>query len=179
MSREIDALDEQIISMLQEDGRRSAAEIARALGVPRATVHRRVDGLVSEGFITIRAYANSRKLGLPVHVLFEICASLDHLMDVSHSLEEAPELCWIGIVSGRCSILAEGYFTSSRRLQTFLAERLAQLPGIQSVEMLHVLSLQKFNFDWTAMRHAGTGPEHDSIWLDFDQSLDPALPPRD
>lgn len=178
MSREIDALDEQIISMLQEDGRRSAAEIARALGVPRATVHRRVDGLVSEGFIAIRAYANSRKLGLPVHVLFEICASLDHLMDVSHSLEEAPELCWIGIVSGRCSILAEGYFTSSRRLQIFLAERLAQLPGIQSVEMLHVLSLQKFNFDWTAMRHAGTGPEHDSIWPDFDQSLDPVLPPR-
>jgi hypothetical protein len=98
---------------------------------------------------------------------------------VSHALEEAPELRWIGVVSGRCSILAEGYFTSNRRLKDFLADRLAQLPGIQSVDTLHVLSLQKFTFDWTTMRHAGTGPEYDSIWPDVDQALDPSLPPQD
>jgi Lrp/AsnC family transcriptional regulator, regulator for asnA, asnC and gidA len=175
MSREIDPLDEQIISMLQQDGRRTAAEIARALNVPRATIHRRIDGLVSEGFMTIRAYANSQKIGLPVHVWFEICVALDHVMDVSRALQEAKELRWIGIVSGRCSILAEGYFTSPRRLQTFLAERLAHLPGIQTVETLHVLSLEKFNFDWTSMRHAGDGPEFDSIWPNAGKSSDSAV----
>ena len=164
MSHEIDSLDEQIITMLQADGRRSAADIARALQVPRATVHRRIDSLVNEGVITIRAYANSQKIGLPIHVWFEIYVPLDSATDVSRALEDFKELRWIGIVSGHCSILAEGYFTSSRHLHTFLTEHLAHLPGVQNVETLHVLNLQKFTFDWTSMRHAGKGSDVDSIW---------------
>jgi Lrp/AsnC family transcriptional regulator for asnA, asnC and gidA len=170
VSREIDGLDENIISMLQADGRRSAADIARELNIPRATVRRRIDSLVNEGFITIRAYANSQKLGLPIHVWIEMQVTLEHLTRVALALSEFKELRWIGIVSGRCNILAEGYFTSSRHLHAFYTQRLADLGGIQQVETMHVLSLEKFTFDWTSMRHAveefnldGSWPVRDAI----------------
>lgn len=164
MPRELDELDERVISMLQVDGRRSAAEIARQLGVPRATVQRRIDNLVSEGFITIRAYANSQAIGLPIHVWLELGVAIQHLQEVARAICEFKELRWVGIVSGRSNILAEGYFSSTRHLHSFFTDRLAELPGIRRVETLHVLNLEKFTFDWTTMRHAGDDFLSASAW---------------
>ncbi len=169
MSHDIDALDENIISMLQVDGRRSAADIGRTLNIPRATIRRRIDSLVSHGFITIRAYANTQKLGLPIHVWIEMQVALEHLTRVARALTEFKELRWIGIVSGRCNILAEGYFTSSRHLHAFNTERLAALNGIQQIETMHVLCLEKFTFDWTSMRHAVEEFDLDVSWPVRDQ----------
>lgn len=154
MTDQIDELDERIITMLEVDGRRSAADIARELGVPRATVHRRIERLVNEGFITIRAFAHSHRIGLPLHVWIELRVALEHVVEVARAVCEFKELRWVGVISGSSNILAEGYFSSSRHLHAFLTERLARLPGIQQVETHHVLSLEKFAFHWTAMRHA-------------------------
>lgn len=87
MARYIDELDEQIIGQLQIDGRRSAAEIARKFGIPRATVRRRIGSLTSEGLITIRAYANSEEIGLPIHVWFVLRVSLDRVVSAARTFQ--------------------------------------------------------------------------------------------
>ncbi len=154
MARDIDEIDEQIIGQLQVDGRRSAAEIARELGLPRATVRRRIESLTSEGLITIRAYAYSHQIGLPIHVWIVLRVSLDRVVAAAQMLSTFKELRWVGVVSGGSNILAEGFFSSSQHAHAFFTQRLASVSGIQQVETLHVLSLEKFAFDWTAMRHA-------------------------
>lgn len=154
MSRDIDELDERIISFLQVDGRRPAAEIARELGIPRATVSRRIESLTNEGVVTIRAYANSHKIGLPIHVWIVLRVSLDQIVPASKALSSLKELRWVGTVSGGSNLLIEGFFSSSQHIHAFFTERLARISGIQQIETLHVLSLEKFTFDWTTMRHA-------------------------
>lgn len=170
MPQEVDTLDEQVISsMLQVDGRRLAADIARELGVPRATVQRRIEALVTDEFITVRAYAIARRIGLPIHVWFELRIALEHLIQVAQTITGFKELHWVGTVSGGSNIVAEGFFSSNRHLHAFFTERLAGLPGIQQIETLHVLSLEKFTFDWIRMRHASEEYRLTSIEGDGEQ----------
>jgi Lrp/AsnC family transcriptional regulator for asnA, asnC and gidA len=154
MARELDELDEKIISMLESDGRRSSSDISRQLGVPRSTIHRRIESLVEDGVIVIRAFANSRTIGLPNHVWFELRVALENIAMVAHEMARFKELRWVGIISGSSNILAEGYFTSNAHLHAFVTQRLAQLTGIQQLDTHHVLSLEKFAFDWSSMLHA-------------------------
>lgn len=168
MPQNIDELDEQIISMLQVDGRRPAADIAREIGVPRATVQRRIDSLTSDGLIVIKAYANAREIGLPVHVWVVLRVSLDCVVSASQMISDFKEIRWVGIVSGGSNILAEAFFSSNEHAHAFFTQRLARVGGIQQVETLHVLSLEKFAFDWTSMRHAsedydGVSVTHDNL----------------
>src|SRR5216683_6388634 len=152
--RELDELDEQIISLLEADGRRSAAEIARVLGSSRGTIHRRIERLVDEQFIAVRAFAISRNIGLPLHLFFTVRVAFEQLTKVAQAVASFTELRWVAVTSGRSNILAEGYFSSNQHLHAFVTRRLGPLPGILEVETLNVLSLEKFAFDWTTIRHA-------------------------
>jgi Lrp/AsnC family transcriptional regulator for asnA, asnC and gidA len=154
VKRQIDELDEQIICLLEADGRRSAAEIARCLGSTRGTIHRRIERLVDEQRITVRAFAISRNIGLPIHLLFTLRVAFEHLTNVAQAISTFKELRWVAVTSGRSNILAEGYFASTRHLHAFVTRRLGPLTGILEVETLNVLSLEKFAFDWTTIRHA-------------------------
>lgn len=165
MPRNIDELDEQIISKLQVDGRRPAADIAREIGVPRATAQRRIESLESDGVIAIKAYANAEGIGLPVHVWIVLRVALDSVVFAAEVMSGFKELRWVGIVSGGSNILAEAFFSSNQHAHAFFTQRLASVVGIQQVETLHVLSLEKFAFDWTSMRHAS----EDYDWLSTSQ----------
>ena len=154
MARELDPLDEKIISMLECDGRRSSSDISRQLGIPRSTIHRRIESLVDDGVIVIRAFADSRTIGLPTHVWFELRVALEEIARVAHEMARFKELRWVGIISGSSNILAEGFFTSTPHLHAFVTHRLAHLSGIQQLDTHHVLSLEKFAFDWSSMLHA-------------------------
>lgn len=150
----MDDIDERIISALEADGRRPAAEIGRELGVPSSTVHRRVESLVEDGLITIRAFAVSGKIGLPLHVMLLLRVELASVDHVARELATFKELRWVASTAGSSNVLAEGFFSSSEHLHAFFSRRLAPLPGVTQVDSLHVLHLEKFGFDWTAMRHA-------------------------
>lgn len=49
--KELDELDQQLISALRADGREPVATLARRLGVTRATVNSRLDRLVESGTV--------------------------------------------------------------------------------------------------------------------------------
>jgi DNA-binding Lrp family transcriptional regulator len=50
-TRALDAVDRRIVDLLVEDGRRSASEIGRLVGLSPAAAKRRIDRLEAEGFI--------------------------------------------------------------------------------------------------------------------------------
>ncbi len=70
---EVDArlteLDRQLVRLLQADGRRSFAGMARDLGVPEKTVRRKVNQLLDDNVIQITAVADPALLGFPVMAL--------------------------------------------------------------------------------------------------------------
>lgn len=57
----MDELDQEIIRLLQLDGRASNAEIARAVGVSEGTVRRRLRQLIRDELLRVMAVPNLEK----------------------------------------------------------------------------------------------------------------------
>jgi len=139
---------------LQDDGRKPTSEIALILGVPRTTVARRIERLVRERVIRVGVFANSAKIGLPVHAMTEICVEPAMLDAVIEAVAAFDELRWVGMVTGHFDLLIEGMFRSDEHLRDFLT-RLVKIHGITRVRTVHVLKVPKLAFNWEQMLHAG------------------------
>src|ERR1700730_11640460 len=87
----IDDLSKRIILQLQEDGRRSYAAIARAVGLSEAATRQRVQRLLDEGVVQIAAVTNARAVGfnrqalLGIKVEGDIQQVLEKLMSVTEA----------------------------------------------------------------------------------------------
>jgi DNA-binding Lrp family transcriptional regulator len=63
----LDLTDSKIITLLNQDGRMSSAEIARRIGdISPRTVNYRIESLVERGVISVRAIVNPKMLGYVV-----------------------------------------------------------------------------------------------------------------
>ena len=59
----LDAIDAQILTQLQVDGRQHNTEIAQRLGVGEATVRKRIECLLRNGVMQIGAWTDPLKIG--------------------------------------------------------------------------------------------------------------------
>lgn len=151
---ELDDLDLRIIAQLQDDGRKPSSEIARELDVPRTTVARRIERLVSDNVITIGVYANGPKIGLPVHVMIQLDVEPNKYESVIDAVAALDEVRWVGITTGPCDVLVEGLFRSDEHLRFFLLKRMSKISGISGMQSVRILDVVKITFDWERMRHA-------------------------
>ena len=148
---ELDELDLRIIGQLQDDGRKPTTEIARALGVPRTTVARRIERLVRDKIATIGVFANGPKIGLPIHAMILLDVTPNKYDAVVAEVAGLDAVRWVGIVSGPFDVLIEAMLPSSEDLRDLLLERLAGIEGITRMQTAQVLEVAKIAFDWPRM----------------------------
>lgn len=148
MSRGLDALDREIVTILQEDGRMSNTEIARRLGVAEGTIRRRIERLVSEGFIKIAAVADPFKVGMGTVALIHLDVELTRLEEAAARLVELPCVRVVAYATGVHDIIVEAIFASNQDLLTFLKDGLPRIPGIRNAETSVLLKLLKRSYEW-------------------------------
>lgn len=132
-----DGLNQQIIRMLEEDGRRPFAEIAAALDVSEGTIRNRVNALRQAGRMRIVAivdpaeaeYQTDAMLGLKV-------ASAATPTAVAERLGPLPEVVYILWVSGRYDLLVEVVGDERDHLVAFLERHIHGQPDIVGVESM-------------------------------------------
>jgi Lrp/AsnC family transcriptional regulator, regulator for asnA, asnC and gidA len=155
----LDELDLRIIAQLQDDGRKPSTEVARALGVPRTTVARRIERLVNQRIITVGVFANGPRIGLPIHVMIQIRVVPCKQEAVTAAIIALDEVRWVGVASGAYDLLIEGMLRSHAHLRHFLLEKLAKIEGITSMQTAHILSVAKITFEWERMLAANGVPD--------------------
>src|SRR6201988_5292213 len=86
-----DDISKQIIEQLQEDGRRSYAAIARAVGLSEAATRQRVQRLIDEGVVQIAAVTDAASIGFHRMALLgvKVEGNTRQVADKLASLEEA------------------------------------------------------------------------------------------
>jgi Lrp/AsnC family transcriptional regulator for asnA, asnC and gidA len=151
---ELDELDLRIITELQDDGRKPSTEIARKLGMPRTTVARRIERLVSQKIITIGVFANSQRIGLPLHVMIEVEVEPRKHAAVVAAAVKLEEIRWVGTAIGHYDILIEGMLRSNEHLQHFLVEVLGAIDGVTRLRTSQILGIEKLAFNWEQMLSA-------------------------
>jgi Lrp/AsnC family transcriptional regulator, leucine-responsive regulatory protein len=139
--RPIDDVDRKILSLLQENAKRTYADMSERVSLSIASVKRRVDRLERDGII--RGYAalvDTQKLGGSIEAVIEIyCADRTAPRDVRKSLEKMPEVVTAFTVSGEPDALARIRVTGIPHLET-VVENLRRDRNIVRTRTLIVLS---------------------------------------
>lgn len=106
--RILDAKDQGLLSMLRADARASVADLAKRLGVSRATVQNRMQRLRSDGVIlgyTVKL--NDEIERPPVRALMSIRADSANEAGVIASLRGNPHVSTVHHTTGRWDLIAE------------------------------------------------------------------------
>lgn len=148
MSNILDAVDRQIVSLLQQDGRTSNVEIARQVGVSEATVRKRLDRLLGEGVMRITAVPNATKVGFSTVTFVALDVDLSYLDHVADRLGRLSEVRAIYYTTGESDLVVEAWFHSSEQLLHFLTQQIAAIPGIKQAATSHVLRTLKDSSTW-------------------------------
>ncbi len=132
----LDPQDQQIITLLGQNGRLSNVRIAAAIGMSHSSVKKRIDRLIESGVCRVLGVVNPEKLGYGTDVFVGIKAKPDRLVQVAEALTALPEAFWVGQMMGRYDIFAEMVLPSSANVFETVALKIARIEGIISMETL-------------------------------------------
>ncbi|MBN34859.1 MAG: AsnC family transcriptional regulator [Rhodospirillaceae bacterium] len=150
--------DRAIVLHLQEDGRRSFAQIARETRMAEKTVRTRVRHLLDQGIIQITAVTDPRALGYESAALLGITTDPSRpASDIAHALLEITAVDYVVVTTGRFGLFAELICRNRDELQTVIEQEIGRLDGIHTVESFPYLSLhyQLAHFDAARRKDSG------------------------
>lgn len=145
--RVVDEVDWQLVQLLQLNPRASNPELAEQLWVSSATVRRRKERLVKQGFLSQYYLLNPRKMGI-FDAMFGVKVEPSRLMEVGREIADLPDSRTVTICSGPYDILVMGFFRSGDDLFEFMRSGISTVPGVLSVETVPILRAIKRNYVW-------------------------------
>ncbi len=143
LMKDIDEIDQKIISALQQDGRIALAKIAGQLNVSPGMIRVRYNRLVEKGVFRIVAITNPLRMGYNTMALIGIKVEGEKLLKVADKIAGLEEVIYLIIVSGAYDIIAEVVCRDQHHLLQFLTERLYQIDGIRESESFIHLKIVK------------------------------------
>lgn len=142
----LDAIDRSIIGLLQDDGRRSNADISRIVGVSQSTVKKRIDRLIARGIMRVLAVVDPSAAGHGQHLFFGINVRPGRVSGVCDALVTLREVSFLAHLVGRYDVLIEVFAADTEDVLEFMSKRLAGIDDIVSMESFSVLRNQKVSY---------------------------------
>jgi Lrp/AsnC family transcriptional regulator for asnA, asnC and gidA len=146
-SGRLDDRSKSIIEQLQQDGRRSYAAIARAVGLSEAATRQRVQRLIDEGVIQIAAITDADAVGFHRQAMLGIRVEGD-IRSVAEKLSALPEASYVVICAGQFDLLVELICESDEHLLALVDDGIRSIPGVRSTETFVYLRLEKESYQW-------------------------------
>ena len=140
----LDNIDKQIISILQNEGRDSASHIAEEIGMSVPAVTDRIRKLQDSNVITgFQAIVDPRMLGLDVSALITIISeSSDHYSEVVEFAKNTDEVIQCFTTTGNGSHVLIVQTENTRSLERLL-RKIQAWPGVIRTETQIILSNYK------------------------------------
>lgn len=139
----LDGVDRLLLGALQDDCKRSLAELGELVDLSPGPVMERIRKLEEHGFITgYHASLDARKAGLDIGAFIGV--GIDHPRNQSgfeKSIEEIPEVLESHHVTGRHSLMLKVRTHDTESLQKLIS-RLRELPGVERTETMVILQTQ-------------------------------------
>ena len=139
-SKARDALDRNLIAMLERDAREPTSSLARRLGVARTTVKERIARLERDGII--EGYSAIIRLDMddqPVKAMMFISCERSKLDQIIGQLRYLPEVSQCMTVSGQHDLLCTVEVPQNEDIDALLDE-IASYRGVTAIDTTIVLS---------------------------------------
>ena len=158
-----DAVDWQIISFLNEDGRMPSAEIARRLGnVSDRTVTNRINTLIKHGIINVRAIVDPVKVGYDVMADVFLEVEPGRVREVALKVAEYPQASYVACATGESDVSISLRVRNIEELFDFVTEKLGKIPGVRRTQS-YLLPLKVKDLDtWLPPNAYYDGDENNS-----------------
>lgn len=143
----LDDVSKAIIDQLQQDGRRSYADIGKHVGLSEAAVRQRVQRLTDSGVMQIVAVTDPMELGFTRQAMIGLRVAGD-VRQVADRLAEIGAVDYVVLTAGTFDLLAEVVCASDEDLIELLNTEIRQLPGVTSTETFMYLQLRKQAYHW-------------------------------
>jgi Lrp/AsnC family transcriptional regulator for asnA, asnC and gidA len=128
----LDALDNEIIRLLTEDGRMSIGEMAKKLDVTAPTVRKRIKLLEKKGLFNVSGLidpsCHREMITAVVAMSIRSDGKLDQVLDKIAAL---PNVAWAAVVTGRYDIIAEVLCVGGKdELYRFTTETILKMANV-------------------------------------------------
>lgn len=146
LDRTFDSIDEQILTMMQENGRVAQAEMARAVGLAPSAVLERMRKLESKGVVRgFTAVLDPRAvdLGQLAFVAVRVSGTGEQEENAGARLAAVAEVLEVHHVAGEDCYLLKVRTRDAQHLGTLLRQRLGRIPGVVSTRTTVVLETVK------------------------------------
>jgi Lrp/AsnC family transcriptional regulator for asnA, asnC and gidA len=146
-NNQLDEISKAIIEQLQADGRRSYADIGKAVGLSEAAVRQRVQRLTESGVMQVVAVTDPMQLGFFRQAMVGIRVAGD-ATKVVERLKDIQAVDYLVLTAGNFDILAEVVCENDADLIDLLNQEIRGIPGVQSTETFVYLKLEKQFYNW-------------------------------
>ena len=144
----IDAVDCQMIRLLQKDARIPNTEIAKQMGISEATVRTRLNRLIKEELIQIVAVSNPLKLGFKIVGRIQIHVDIKKMDTIIEELKALKPLWFIVQTTGGGGIDTEFVVKDLDELNHLILEKINRIDGVLKTETEMFLNYIKRQYDW-------------------------------
>lgn len=143
----MDELDIEILSLLQQDGRKPYTEIAHELGVSEGTVRNRVYRLIDEQIIQIVGQVDPIHMGFDAPAVMGVTVQPAEIEKAADQIANFPEVSYLLMVSGGYDLFIEVACRDRAHLTSFLNQSLRKVPGVQSIHTFLILRTLKADYE--------------------------------
>jgi Lrp/AsnC family transcriptional regulator for asnA, asnC and gidA len=146
----IDKADEQIVALLMEDGRMTAAEIARRLGggISERVVRYRIDRLLRDGVIQVSAIVKPGALGHQVVADVWLEVESDSILDVARRMTEFENVSYVACAIGETDVSVQVLAHDTAEVYHFVTEVIGKVPGVRKTTTSIVPVVLKDVYQW-------------------------------
>ena len=143
----LDAVSKAIIEQLQQDGRRSYATIAKAVGLSEAAVRQRVQRLLDAEVMQVVAVTDPLTVGFNRQAMIGIRCEGD-VEPVAEALTAMSEVAYVVATAGSFDLMAEVVAEDDDQLLHIINKRIRAIPQVRSTESFVYLRLHKQTYTW-------------------------------
>jgi Lrp/AsnC family leucine-responsive transcriptional regulator len=145
----MDDIDRRILTVLQEDGRISLADLATRVGLSPSPCLRRIRRLERSGIIArYVAVLDQSKVGLPVSVFVSIkleSQRVEALERFKKAIAKWPEVLECYLMTGPRDYLLRIVAADLEAYERFLKQKLTRVDGVSSIESSFALEQAKYS----------------------------------
>lgn len=143
MVKPLDSIDQQIISLLKNDGRMPFTLIASTLGIAESTVRKRVNDMVETGALKITAIVDPRVLEKTTAAVVGLHIEGSKVDEIVQRLSAYTQVTYIAACAGMYDLIIKINVSCTEELYDFLSNELRKIEGINSSETSLVMKICK------------------------------------
>ncbi|SDH59185.1 Lrp/AsnC family transcriptional regulator [Agrococcus jejuensis] len=140
---QLSELEFETMRMLGANGRVTAAEVGRTLGVSASTAARAIRLLIHSGAVSPRVEMQPDLMGYPLNGIVTIDVRPRDLRGTLEALAAHPSVRLLSTVTGTAPVSLAGVFEGPAALAAFVRDDLGSMPGVRSVQSVAGLRLER------------------------------------